>query len=103
MGGPALWAAPSRVAEKAVASRANLGSVPRFEPFAALRYAPGTVLDDVVAPPYDVLSDADVDELAARDEHNIVHVDVPRGGDDRYAVAARLLREWITEGVVVAD
>ena len=38
-------------------------------------------LDAVIAPPYDVLSDADVDALAARDAHNIVHVDVPRGGD----------------------
>ena len=32
----------------------------RFEPFAALRYAPGADLDSVIAPPYDVLSDADV-------------------------------------------
>jgi uncharacterized protein (DUF1015 family) len=76
--------------------------VPRFEPFAALRYAPGIDLGAVVAPPYDVLSDAEVDELAARDAHNIVHVDVPRG-PDRYAAAARLLRQWIADGVMVAD
>jgi uncharacterized protein (DUF1015 family) len=76
--------------------------VPRFEPFAALRYAPGIDLAAVVAPPYDVLSAAEVDELAARDEHNIVHVDVPRG-PDRYAEAARLLGEWIADGVMVAD
>ena len=61
--------------------------VPRFEPFRALRYAAAVDLDAVIAPPYDVLSDADVDALAARDDHNIVHVDVPRGGDDRYDVA----------------
>ena len=30
--------------------------VPRFEPFAALRYSPDEPLDDVTAPPYDVLS-----------------------------------------------
>jgi uncharacterized protein (DUF1015 family) len=76
--------------------------VPRFEPFAALRYAPGIDLGAVVAPPYDVLADADVDALAARDVHNIVHVDVPRG-PDRYADAGRRLREWIAEDVLVAD
>ena len=54
--------------------------MPRFEPFRALRYAPTVDLDAVIAPPYDVLSDADVDALEARDAHNIVHVDVPRGG-----------------------
>jgi len=77
--------------------------MPRFEPFRALRYAPGTDLDAVIAPPYDVLSDAEVDALAARDPHNIVHVDVPRGADDRYERAAAVLRSWIEDGVLVAD
>ncbi len=75
----------------------------RFEPFAALRYAPDADLDTVIAPPYDVLSDADVDELEARSPHNIVHVDVPRGGDDRYEKVARVLAEWIERGVLVRD
>ena len=68
---------------------ARMAPVPRFEPFRAVRYAPAVDLDAVIAPPYDVLSDADVDALAARDPHNIVHVDVPRGGADRYDVAGR--------------
>ena len=63
--------------------------MPRFEPFAALRYA-SPDLDDLIAPPYDVLSDPDLDASAARHPHNIVHVDVPRerDGDDRYDAAA---------------
>ncbi|MBA3288428.1 MAG: DUF1015 domain-containing protein [Acidimicrobiia bacterium] len=77
--------------------------MPRCEPFRALRYKPGTDLDAVIAPPYDVVSEADVDELAARDAHNIVHVDVPRGGPDRYAAAAGRLRSWIADDVLVAD
>ena len=75
----------------------------RFEPFVALRYAPGTDLPSVTAPPYDVLSDADVDALEARDPHNIVHVDVPRGDEDRYERAAAILTSWIEEGVLVRD
>ncbi len=77
--------------------------VPRFAPFRALRYAQDIDLDAVVAPPYDVLADRDVDELAARDPRNIVHVDVPRGGPDRYERAAATMREWIDAGVLVPD
>ena len=77
--------------------------MPRFMPFRAIRYAPHVDLDAVVAPPYDVLSDADLDALAARDDHNIVHVDVPRGGDDRYANAGQLFRQWLADGVLVTD
>ncbi len=77
-------------------------TVPRLEPFPALRYAPSIELSRVAAPPYDVISDAEVDVLAARDERNIVHVDVPRD-PDRYDRAARLLRMWIATGVLVAD
>ncbi len=76
--------------------------MPRFEPFAALRYATSD-LEAVVAPPYDVVSDADVDALLARSEHNIVRVDVPRGGGDRYDRAAGTLRAWQAAGVLVAD
>ena len=77
--------------------------MPGFQPFRALRYAHGTDLTAVIAPPYDVLSPADVQELAERDAHNIVHIDVPRGGDDRYDRAAQLLQEWLDQGVLVRD
>jgi uncharacterized protein (DUF1015 family) len=77
--------------------------MPEFRPFPALRYAAGQPLAEVLAPPYDVLSDADVDRLQAQDPKNITWVDVPRGGDDRYDVAAALLRDWIAEGTIVRD
>ena len=78
--------------------------MPRFEPFPALRFA-ASDLAPLLAPPYDVLSEADLDELAARDPHNIVHVDVPRERDGaaRYAAAAGRLRSWVAEGVMVRD
>ena len=59
----------------------------------------------MIAPPYDVLSEADLDTLEARDPHNIVHLDVPRerDGDDRYNAAGERLRAWLAEGVLARD
>lgn len=79
--------------------------VPRFEPFRALRYAPSLPLDLVAAPPYDVLSADDVEELAGRHPDNIVAIDIPRPDDDptRYERAAGVLRRWVESGVLVLD
>ncbi|MDR2253428.1 MAG: DUF1015 domain-containing protein [Bifidobacteriaceae bacterium] len=99
--------------------------MPAFAPFRAYRYSPGTDLNAVIAPPYDVLSDTDIAALKARDPHNIAHIDVPAGGDlsrpappaasagpaaaapagggDPYAKAARELREWLAQGVLTQD
>ncbi len=78
--------------------------VPRFTPFPALRYS-NTTIDTLIAPPYDVLSDTDLDELNARDRFNITHVDVPREADGpgRYDRAGETLRQWIDAGVMTYD
>ncbi len=77
---------------------------PRFEPFRALRYPATADWSAVIAPPYDVLSDADVAALRARSPHNIVHVDIPAGRETgRYAAAARLLVDWQANGVLIRD
>ena len=76
--------------------------MPRFEPFAAIRYATDD-LASVIAPPYDVLSKADVDALEARSRHNVVRIDVPRGGEDRYDLAAKTMHGWLDEEILVVD
>ncbi len=78
--------------------------MPRFTPFPALRYADREI-DDLIAPPYDVLSEADLDELGGRSRWNITHVDVPResAGPERYAAAAATLASWIDAGVMTYD
>ena len=77
--------------------------MPQLMPFRAWRYAPGTDLSAVTAPPYDVLSPADIDALRARDPHNIVHVDVPPQTPAGYAEAAATLRTWAADGTLVRD
>jgi uncharacterized protein (DUF1015 family) len=76
-------------------------AVPRFEPFAAIRYA--TDLAPVVAPPYDVLSDTEINSLEARSPYNVVRIDVPRGGEDRYQLAAKTMQAWLNEGILAVD
>lgn len=79
--------------------------MPRFEPFAALRFSEYLPLGEVTAPPYDVLSDADADTLRASHPRNVVHVDVPNpaSGPNRYAAAAATLEEWRDDGTVILD
>lgn len=78
--------------------------MPRFTPFPALRYSDRTI-DDLIAPPYDVLSTDDLDELGSRSRFNITHVDVPREdqGPRRYSDAADVLNRWIDAGVMQYD
>ncbi len=69
-------------------------------PLRPLAYDPGT-LARRVAPPYDVVDAAMRAELAARDPHNVVHVDLPEGdGDARYQRAGALFEAWQREGVL---
>ena len=61
-------------------------------------------LSDVLAPPYDVISPAERETLAAKSAHGIVHVLLPAGaGDERYEKAARLYREWLAQGLLRRD
>jgi uncharacterized protein (DUF1015 family) len=79
--------------------------VPRFEPFHALRFADNGNLGVYCAPPYDVLSDHDRQQLAAQSAHNIVHIDLPIADppSDAYANASHLLQSWIKDDVLQRD
>lgn len=81
------------------------------QPFDGTRYNPDHVkLGGVLAPPYDVISDAKRDELYGRDLRNIVRIDSGatfpddvEGIDDRYTRAASFLASWHDLGVLVRD
>jgi len=79
--------------------------VPRFQPFYALRYTDNGNLGVYCAPPYDVLSDDDRQQLATQSVHNIVHIDLPVATptSDAYANASLLLQSWIADGVLQRD
>src|SRR5689334_16255536 len=73
-----------------------------IRPLKAIHYARGVELDDVVAPPYDVIDDEQRAALLARSPHNIVEVDLPQG-DDPYGHAAEVYAAWQAAGVLVHD
>jgi uncharacterized protein (DUF1015 family) len=74
------------------------------EPLRALHYnlAKTGGLQDVVAPPYDVIDAAQRQALADRSPYNVVHIDLPEG-EDPYQNAAAILAEWQHEQVIVQD
>jgi uncharacterized protein (DUF1015 family) len=76
-----------------------------IQPIQALRYDPERTggLQDVVAPPYDVIDDEQRAALQERSPYNVVRIDLPQGGDERYDRAAALLDEWRDQGAVVLD
>jgi uncharacterized protein (DUF1015 family) len=76
-----------------------------IQPLRALRYDPAVTdgLQNVVAPPYDVIDDPLRAELIERSPYNVVNIDLPHGGENRYDEAAELLRGWRQQGAVVQD
>jgi uncharacterized protein (DUF1015 family) len=71
----------------------------------ALHYDPAVAgpLQDVVAPPYDVIDATQRAELRARSPHNVVAVDLPQGDPDPYVAAREQFASWQREGALVRD
>jgi uncharacterized protein (DUF1015 family) len=67
------------------------------------RYTRERDLSSLVAPPYDVISRGRRRRLAERDRHNIVHLTLPAGDDDKYQQAATLLKQWRDENELRVD
>src|SRR5258708_18791210 len=61
-------------------------------------------LERVLAPPYDVISPAEREALAALSPYGIVHLILPAGeGNEKYAAAARRYGEWRAAGILQRD
>jgi uncharacterized protein (DUF1015 family) len=86
--------------------------LPEVAPFSAIRYdvqRVGGDLSAVLAPPYDVLDEADKEAFLARSDRNIVAIDLPHlppksaGPAQVYDRAARTMQDWIRDGTLVRD
>src|SRR5437879_5658459 len=74
-------------------------------PFQGERYAAVDRLSSLIAPPYDVIDQAERAQYAALAAENIVHVMLPEAPpgkpeDGRYGVGAERLAAWRRDGVL---
>jgi uncharacterized protein (DUF1015 family) len=72
-----------------------------LQPLRTLRYEPSAVgsLEDVIAPPYDVIDAELRARLAARSPYNVVEIDLPPS----YAQAAATMADWQQRGVLIRE
>ena len=72
-----------------------------IKPFRALRYDERQAgpLEDLVAPPYDVISPEERERYLGKSPYNVVHLTLP----ESEAEAGRLFREWREQKVLVPD
>ena len=75
-----------------------------IRPFRGVRYNPAVVgdLQEVVSPPYDVISAEQQTVLHLRSPYNAVRLDLNRDVE-RYSSAAKTLRDWLDQQVLIQD
>jgi uncharacterized protein (DUF1015 family) len=67
------------------------------QPFRAVRYSGAAgPLADLVAPPYDAVSEEERARLFTRSPYNVVHLTLPESAED----AGELYRTWLAQGIV---
>ena len=80
-------------------------------PLKGVRYNPERIgkIDDVVTPPYDVVTEKSVESYASKTPYSMIRLDITKNpgpsesGDARYNEAASLFRQWLAEGVLIRD
>ncbi len=80
--------------------------MPTVKGFKGIRYNPEKIEDfsKVLAPPYDVISPAEQQELMDMDPLNVVRLVLPKGETDmKYEKAAKTFRDWFVTDVLIQD
>src|ERR1051326_173113 len=78
-----------------------------IRPFRGVRYNTEQLGDvgSVVAPPYDIVSEALRTRLLDAHPKNVIRLELPQAehGRDSYATAAHLYREWLTDALLLRE
>ena len=73
-------------------------------PFKGVRYnLEKVLLKQVIAPPYDVVTPEMHTNFVGRSPYNVVKIDLPKEGDDKYHQAAYTYNEWRKKGVLIKE
>ncbi len=74
-----------------------------IKPIKALRFTEKAGdIAECVCPPYDIISAEEREQLIAKNQYNLVRLELPIG-EDRYAVAGKILNEWLENGILARD
>ena len=72
--------------------------------FKGMRYtSQGGELNTLVCPPYDIISDAQREDYIAKNPYNIIRLELPKGGDERYSQAGDTLDGWLEKDILACD
>ena len=80
--------------------------MPKIYPFKGWRFNTNIVgdLSQVIAPPYDIINDADQSALYERSPYNYVRIILNRSaGMGRYSEAAKIFSEWKKNEILIQD
>ncbi len=76
----------------------------QIRPFRALRFTEAAgPLAEVVCPPYDIISEEQRKAYLARNANNIIRLELPREGENPYAVAGEVLERMLQGGILRRD
>ncbi len=72
--------------------------------FKGMRYTSAAGdLNTLVCPPYDIISDRQRENYIANNPYNVIRLELPKGGDDRYKEAGETLKNWLNGGILACD
>lgn len=72
--------------------------------FKGMRYTDsGGSLNTLVCPPYDIISDAQRESYIKKNPYNIIRLELPKGGDERYREAGDTLDKWLDGEILACD
>ena len=73
-------------------------------PFRAVRFTEKAGdMAALTCPPYDIISEQQRTAYLATNPNNIIRLELPRDGEDPYAVAGDVLRTWLAQGILAQD
>lgn len=77
-----------------------------LKPFKGILYNPKKVKgDEVMCPPYDIISEEIREDLYKKSSFNIIRIDHGKNDNfnDKYAIAKTFFHRWLEEGILIQD
>ena len=75
-----------------------------IKPFRGLRFTEKAgALNELICPPYDIINEQQRLGYIAKNEHNIIRLELPKEGENPYLTAAETLQNWLDSEALALD